>query len=159
MLTRIRDPDVLRNTQTLPIDVQTSSAMQRAMDIYTAVQRSNEEVDRFKAPNSEGSMNLYARAFKLISRQDTSYAMACLCECFFDDIRKGAFKSIRKSYLTAHKGPSISSLETMLGFATSSEVEAYCASHSIPIKADDEGVVRMELNKSALFDGTRCFGR
>lgn len=79
--------------------------------------------------------------------------MACLCESQFNEIRKGALKSMRKAFLGAHKGPTLEELVEQLGFDDEKQVEDHCELYGIVVKPDEEGVMRAELNKSVNFDG------
>lgn len=153
ILTRLRDPDVLRHVQTLRPDVRRSFSVLRALDLYRFAQRSNEEIGRFKPPNCEGSQNLYSRFFSLIRQESTTYIMACLCETQFNDIRKGALKSMRKSFISAVKAPSVDELVVLLGCDNGAEIENYCEQFSIVVRADEEGILRPILNKTSQFDG------
>lgn len=79
--------------------------------------------------------------------------MACLCETQFNDVRKGALKSMRKAFISAVKAPSVDELVLLLGCDNIAEVETYCEQFSIVVRADEDGVVRPILNKTSQFDG------
>ncbi|CCG84170.1 protein of unknown function [Taphrina deformans PYCC 5710] len=153
IMTRLRDPDVLRHVQTLPKHIRKDPSVAHALRLYKYAQRSNEEVGRFKAPNSEGSYNGYTRFFQLVRSAHTSYAMACLCETQFNSVRKGALKSMRKAFIAAVKAPSVDELVTMLGCDDSEEVELQCEQYGVIVRPDEDGVKRIILNKSSQFDG------
>lgn len=153
ILTRLRDPDVLRHTQTLPREIRRSPPVIQALQLYRYAQRSNEEIGRFKPPNSDGSMNLYTKFFKLVGHKDTSYIMACLCEPQFNDVRKGALKSLRKAFISAVKSPSVDELVVLLGCDDQQEVETQCEQYGVVVRPDEEGISRPVLNKSVHFDG------
>lgn len=153
ILTRLRDPDVLRHIQTLPREIRNSPLVIQALQLYRYAQRSNEEIGRFKPPNTEGSLNLYTRFFKLVGHKDTSYVMACLCEPQFNDVRKGALKGMRKAFISAVKPPSVDELVVLLGCDDQQEVEIQCEQYGIVVRPDDENISRPVLNKSTYFDG------
>lgn len=153
IMTRLRDPDVLRHVQTLPKHIRKDPAISHALRLYKYAQRSNEEIGRFKPPNSEGSHNAFTRFFQLIRSAQTSYAMACLCETQFNSVRKGALKSMRKAFIAAVKAPSVDELVAMLGCDDSEEVELQCEQYGVIVRPDEVGVKRIILNKSSQFDG------
>lgn len=79
--------------------------------------------------------------------------VACLCETQFNDIRKGALKSMRKAFITAVRAPSVAELVTVLGCDNEDEVELHCEQYGIVVRPDDEDVARPILNKASQFDG------
>ena len=153
VLTRLRDPDVLRHIQTLPKVLRKAPILRQALLLYKYAQRSNEEIGRFKPPNCEGSQNCYSRFFRVLADPSTTYTIACLCETQFNDIRKGALKAMRKAFISAVKAPSVQELQSVLAFDDDSEVESQCEHYGIVVRADEEGQLRPVLNKSIYIDG------
>lgn len=137
----------------MPRHVRLDPAIRHALDLYKYAQRSNEEVGRFKPPNCEGSHNGYSMFFRLISSKRISYTMACLCETQFNDIRKGALKSMRKAFIPAVKAPSVDEIVELLGCDDPSEVVTQCEQYGIVVRPDESGTSRPILNKSIPFDG------
>lgn len=153
ILTRLRDPDVLRHVQALPSSLRKSPQVTQALKLYQLAQRSNEEIGRFKPPNCEGSLNLYSKFFKTLRGAETSYLMACICETQFNDVRKGSLKAMRKAFIPAVKAPSVDELMMSLGCDDHAEVELQCEQYGIIVRIDDDKVLRPVLNKASQFDG------
>ncbi|ORY80050.1 SAC3/GANP/Nin1/mts3/eIF-3 p25 family-domain-containing protein, partial [Protomyces lactucae-debilis] len=157
ILTRIRDPDVLRQVQTLPPEIRKSKHVQLALRLYSLAQRSNEELGRFKAPNCEGSQNLYARFFKLLGSCFTDYLSACLCETQFTEVRKGALKAMRKAFMPQQSGILVNDMAYTLGFDDAEEVQEFLEHFGVATTLDDNGLQRVELHKNVPFDETDVF--
>lgn len=121
--------------------------------LYKYAQRNNEEIGRFKPPNCEGSHNAYAAFFRAILDSKTSYTMACLCETQFNEVRKGALKSMKKAFIAAVKAPRVDELVEILGCDDAWEVETQCEQHGIVVRPDEAGIPRPILNKTTPFDG------
>lgn len=157
ILTRLRDPDVLRYVQLLPQALRQSLPVAQALKLYQFAQRSNEEIGRFKPPNCEGAQNLYSKFFKTLREDRTSYLMACICETQFNDVRKGSLKAMRKAFITHIKTPSVASLTALLGCDDGDEVERQCEQYGIIVRADEDDIARPMLNKSVQFNGMSAF--
>lgn len=103
MISHIRDQDVARQAQTLPITIFRHPYMKRALEFHALTQRNNEIMEtssrRNKPLNIEASQNFYSAFFRLIADPNTTFLMACMLECHFADIRKGALKAMNVSYM------------------------------------------------------------
>ncbi|BFZ53866.1 actin cytoskeleton and mitosis protein [Savitreella phatthalungensis] len=150
LLLRLRDPDVLRQAEVLPDKVLDSPPVQRALKLYSLCQRSNEEVGRFKTPNAHGSLNLSRRFFKEVRSAGTSYLMACLCESYFSDIRKGALKSMRKAY--QKHSIQLEELQHLLLYDTLDQALADCRHYGLPLEETPGRNPQLLLNKRSNFD-------
>ncbi|KAL7309364.1 actin cytoskeleton and mitosis protein [Mucor circinelloides] len=103
LLSHIRDQDIARQAQTLPIHIFRHPYMTRALELHALSQRNNEIMEtssrRNKPENIEASQNYYSKLFKMIADDQTSFLMACMMECHFSDIRKGALKAMNIAYM------------------------------------------------------------
>lgn len=152
ILTRLHDPDVLRQAQALSRNVRQSPPVLEALELYNLSQRGNEEVGRFKPPNNEGSLNLFRRFFKEVASQRTSYLMACLCETHFSIVRKGALKALRKSYRAQHRNLPLSDVVAALMYDDEEQAAFECRHYGISIHADASGSALAELTTRSNFD-------
>lgn len=103
LLSHIRDQDIARQAQTLPIHIFRHPYMTQALELHALSQRNNEIMEtssrRNKPENIEASQNYYSKLFKMIADDQTSFLMACMMECHFSDIRKGALKAMNIAYM------------------------------------------------------------
>ncbi|KAG4304358.1 hypothetical protein PORY_002333 [Pneumocystis oryctolagi] len=156
ILSRIQDPDIIRQTQTLPQELFFSFPIQHSLKLYALVQRNNERIGIHKIPNTEAAQNLFTRFFKLIASKKTTYLMACSVEMHFADIRKGALKAMRRSYLANHSPFPIDELAEMLGCDNVEEAAINCESYGLTINRDASGhPVSVYIHRSSPWDENR----
>ncbi|KAG0344295.1 hypothetical protein BG004_004572 [Podila humilis] len=142
MLSRLRNPDMLRHAQNLPRHILQNPHIQAAADIhilarqYSDIERQHDDVASRKRLQSKPSPNFYSRLFKKIAGPGTTYLMACLMETHFARIRKGALKAMNKGYMTAPV-PSIDVVNA-LGFDDVSECIANCELYDLEVANDSE---------------------
>ncbi|KAG5437182.1 hypothetical protein PCANB_001159 [Pneumocystis canis] len=156
ILSRIQDPDVIRQAQTLPQELLFSFPIQHSLKLYALVQRNNKKIGIHKIPNTEAAQNLFTRFFKLIASEKTTYLMACSVEMHFPDIRKGALKAMRRSYLANHSPFPIDELAEMLGCDSIEEAAINCESYGLVVDKNAEGTpLSVHIHKSSPWDETQ----
>ncbi|EMR11113.1 hypothetical protein PNEG_00710 [Pneumocystis murina B123] len=156
ILSRIQDPDITRQAQTLPTDLFFSFPIQHALKLYALVQRNNERIGIHKTPNTEAAQNLFTRFFKLVASKETTYLMACSIEMHFTNIRKGALKAMRRSYLANHSPFPIDVLAEMLGCDSIEETAINCESYGLTVYRNAQGYpVSVHIHKSSKWDETQ----
>ncbi|RUS31024.1 SAC3/GANP/Nin1/mts3/eIF-3 p25 family-domain-containing protein [Jimgerdemannia flammicorona] len=120
IVNHLRDQDIIRQAQLLPLSVFRDPWVQRALEFHSLAQRNNEIAAsasrRNKPPNCEAAQNFYSRFFKRVADPSTPYLLACMLETHFPDVRKGALKAMNKSYLANYKGYPLAKLVQVLGF-------------------------------------------
>lgn len=120
LLSHIRDQDVARQAQTLPIHIFRHPYMKKALQLHALSQRNNEIMEtssrRNKPENVEASQNYYSKLFKLIADDETSFLMACMMECHFPDIRKGALKAMNTAYMVKAGGVQAEDIRRVLAY-------------------------------------------
>ena len=79
--------------------------------------------------------------------------MACLCESLFTDVRRGALKALRKSFIAAHKGLNATELMHLLAMDAEDDVALLCEAYGINMKVNEDGQLSAELNKATDFNG------
>ncbi|KAI8975135.1 SAC3/GANP/Nin1/mts3/eIF-3 p25 family-domain-containing protein [Mycotypha africana] len=150
LITHIRDQDLMRQAQTLPIHVFKHPYMKRALEFHALAQRNNEIMEtssrKNKFLNVEASQNNYTGFFKLIADKDTPFLMACLLECHFADIRKGALKAMNLSYMIKAGGVEAEDVRRVLAYDTMSHLLEEAALYGL--------VIDMSLGEPTI-----CFGQ
>ncbi|KAG5519765.1 hypothetical protein PMAC_000038 [Pneumocystis sp. 'macacae'] len=155
VLSRIQDPDIIRQAQALPEELFFSSPIQHSLKLYALVQRNNEKIGIHKIPNTEAAQNLFTRFFKLIASKKTTYLMACSVEMHFADIRKGALKAMRRSYLANHSPFPIDKLTEMLGCDNIEEAAVNCESYGLMVNRNTEGTpISVYIHRSSQWNET-----
>ncbi|KAG0347586.1 hypothetical protein BG004_007420 [Podila humilis] len=145
MLSRLRNPDMMRHAQSLPRHILQDPYIQAAADIhmlarqYIDIERQHDDVASRRRLQSKPSPNFFSRLFKKIAGPGTTYLMACLMETHFARIRKGALKAMNKVYMTAGV-PSIDVVNA-LGFDDVSECIANCELYDLEVMNDDERTI------------------
>ncbi len=153
IITHLRDADMARQVQALPVTLRSSREVVHAMKLYTLAQRSGDEFIRHKVPSCEGSHNLFARFFKSIESNQSTYLMACLCETHFGDIRKGAIKSLRKAYISQTKWYPVADLVAILGCDDSEEAARNCEHCGLIVDLEEGSGKRTALYRNSAWDG------
>jgi hypothetical protein len=122
MISHIRDQDVARQAQTLPINIFRHPYLQRALEFHALAQRNNEIMEtssrRNKPLNTEACQNFYSTFFRLIADPNTTFLMACMLECHFADVRKGALKAMNVSYMMKAGGVEAEYVRQVLAYDT-----------------------------------------
>ncbi|KAI9474205.1 MAG: SAC3/GANP/Nin1/mts3/eIF-3 p25 family-domain-containing protein [Benjaminiella poitrasii] len=120
LLSHIRDQDMARQAQTLPLHIFQHPYMQRALEFYGLVQRNNEILEtssrRNKPENVPASANFYSRFFKLVADPSTPFLMACMLETHFSEVRKGALKAMNSAYMFKAGGVPAGYIRGVLGY-------------------------------------------
>ncbi|RCH83600.1 hypothetical protein CU098_004615, partial [Rhizopus stolonifer] len=150
MLSHIRDQDVVRQAQTLPVHIFRHPYMTRAIEFFGLAQRNNEIMEtssrRNKPENVEASQNFYSKFFKLIADPGTPFLMACMLECHFADIRKGALKAMNVSYMMKAGGVEAEHVRQVLAYDSLKHLLNEVALYGIPLDM-------------SLDEPTICFGQ
>lgn len=154
LLAHIRDPDVGRQVERMPPDLLHLPIIRLALDIRATVQRNNAANTR-RATNIEAAQNLYSRFFKFVAQTTTPFLVACLLEHHFTDIRKGALKAMKSSFLPNHRPYQLSSMTSILGFDDDLEAAAFATSCSLDIIPDSETgkSAAVAIHRKAPFNG------
>lgn len=122
LISHIKDQDVARQVMTLPIHVFRHPYVTRALEFFGLSQRNNEIMEtssrRNKPSNIEAGQNFYSQFFKLIADAGTPFLMACMLECHFADIRKGALKAMNVSYMIKAGGVIAENVRQTLAYDT-----------------------------------------
>ncbi|KAI7899182.1 SAC3/GANP/Nin1/mts3/eIF-3 p25 family-domain-containing protein [Cokeromyces recurvatus] len=122
LLSHIRDQDMARQVQTLPLYIFDHPYMKRALEFYALVQRNNEILEtssrRNKPENVPASANFYSRFFKMVADPSTPFLMACMLETHFSEIRKGALKAMNASYMFKAGGVNADYIRGVLAYDT-----------------------------------------
>ncbi|KAF8948070.1 hypothetical protein BGZ47_006615 [Haplosporangium gracile] len=140
MLSHLRDPDMIRQAQRLPLHIFRDPYIQVAAEIH-ALTRRNNDIHRRAKIQSEASPNFFSRFFKLVAGAPTTYLMACLLEVNFAEIRKGALKAMNKCYLDQHDGFPVEDLVAILGFDNAEECMANCEEYGLALAMDRNAVI------------------
>ena len=153
LLSSLRDPDMARQAQALPITLFLSQPIQYACQLIKLSNRNNEVVGRLKASNCEAALNQFCQFFKTVDGAQTDYLTACLLETNFVDIRKGALKAMRKAYLDRQRPFPARELAAMLGCDSELQVEEICIHYKLEIEVDTSGkAVAVKLHNRSSWD-------
>lgn len=152
IITHLRDPDVVRQSQILPIEIFDDQRVQLALRLSALAQKNNERVGHILPRNTEACPNLYTRFFKLVQSPAVTYLMACLLESHFMSIRKGALKAMRKAFMSAHANFPCGDLKRILHFDTVEQAASFSRYYGLEV-SDDNGELSINLNKTAFFNG------
>ncbi|KAG0202955.1 hypothetical protein BGX33_009375 [Mortierella sp. NVP41] len=132
ILSHLRDPDMIRQAQRLPLHIFQDPYIQVAAEMHALTRRNNDFRRRAKV-QSEASPNFFSRFFKLVAGPATTYLMACILETYFVEIRKGALKALNKCYLEQHGGIPVEELATILGFDDADECITNCTEYGLEL--------------------------
>ena len=154
ILAHLRDPDVAHQLERQADHILDAPIVQTALDIRAVAQRNNMAKTR-RSANTEAAQNHFSRFFSLIARPSTPFLLACLLEAHFNDVRKGAFKTLKNSILEALKPFPVHTVTEMLGFNDDDDTASFASALSLPVVADPEsGVpVAIKLNKKTVLGG------
>ncbi|OAD01214.1 hypothetical protein MUCCIDRAFT_129517, partial [Mucor lusitanicus CBS 277.49] len=137
LISHIRDQELARQAQTLPIHIFRHPYMKRALELHALSQRNNEIMEtssrRNKPENIEASQNYYTKLFKLIADDQTSFLMACMMECHFSDIRKGALKAMNTAYLVKASGVPVEHVRRVLAYDSSKQLLEELMLYGMPV--------------------------
>ncbi|KAF9935129.1 hypothetical protein FBU30_007508 [Linnemannia zychae] len=154
ILSHLRDPDMIRQAQQLPLHIFQDPYIQVAAEIHALTRRNNDLRRRAKI-QSEASPNFFSRFFKLIAGPSTTYLMACLLETNFVEIRKGALKALNKSYLEQHAGFPLEDLVKILGCDDAEECITNCEEYDLSVRHQDGSAAvifgRRDENRRRIF--------
>lgn len=169
LISHIRDQELARQAQTLPIHIFRHPYMKRALELHALSQRNNEIMEtssrRNKPENIEASQNYYTKLFKLIADDQTSFLMACMMECHFSDIRKGALKAMNTAYLVKASGVPVEHVRRVLAYDSSKQLLEELMLYGMPVDMSLGvptiifGVKHFRLTKTLVFRGllyTHC---
>lgn len=141
ILTHLRDPEAMRQAELLAFHVFSDPLLQLSLRLQSLVQRNNINTapgSRARPPaNSEACLNSYSRFFKLIETQ-APYLLACLVETDFYDLRRGAFKAMRKAYMEQHANLPVLNLVKLLGFDDAQDCARCCRSFGITVETNSK---------------------
>ncbi|KAL2312389.1 Nuclear mRNA export factor [Schizosaccharomyces pombe] len=154
IITHLRDPDVVRQSQILPIEIFDDQRVQLALRLSALAQKNNERVGHILPRNTEACPNLYTRFFKLVQSPAVTYLMACLLESHFMSIRKGALKAMRKAFMSAHANFPCGDLKRILHFDTVEQAASFSRYYGLEV-SDDNGELSINLNKTAFFNDSK----
>ncbi|CEP06960.1 hypothetical protein, partial, partial [Parasitella parasitica] len=137
LLSHLRDQDLVRQAQTLPIHIFRHPYMTQALKLHALSQRNNEIMEtssrRNKPENIEACQNFYSKLFKLIADHSTPFLMACVMECHFADIRKGALKAMNSSYMARAGGVEAEHIRKVLAYDTLKQLLEEVTLYGIPL--------------------------
>lgn len=149
LISHIRDQELARQAQTLPIHIFRHPYMKRALELHALSQRNNEIMEtssrRNKPENIEASQNYYSKLFKMIADDKTSFLMACMMECHFSDIRKGALKAMNTAYMAKASGVPVEHVRRVLAYDSIKQLLEELVLYGIPVNM-------------SLGEPTICFG-
>lgn len=138
LLSHIRDPDIDRQTQLLPLEIFNSPEIQTAILLRGLLQQAHGVAAK---DVKENCANLFAALFQLISTKRVSFLSACLIESHFQDIRFGALASMARAYHTKGKPYTISRLTRLLGFQNDEDTASFCESYGLSVVQDEQQLV------------------
>ncbi|ORX61587.1 hypothetical protein DM01DRAFT_1125563 [Hesseltinella vesiculosa] len=137
IISHLRDPDTIRQTQSLPPSVFRHPLVTRALKFSAIMQRNNEIMEtssrRNKPHNVEASQNSYAQFFNLVADPDTPFLMACMLEAHFPDVRKGALKAMNLVY-RPNTGPDIDYVIRVLGYDSEDDFTSDAALYGLKLE-------------------------
>lgn len=120
LMTHAHDHEAARRLMKFPRHVFEHPYLQRALKLYSLLQRNNEIMQtsarRNKFDNIEACQNFYSQFFKLVGDTGTPFLLACMAEWHFPDVRKGALKAMNRAYNFAHKGVEVEYLRQVLAY-------------------------------------------
>jgi hypothetical protein len=135
LLSHIKDPDIDRQTQLLPLDIFNSPEIQTAILLRGLLQQAHGVAAK---DVKENCANLFSALFQLISTKNVSFLSACLIESHFQDIRFGALASMARAYHTKGKPYTLSRLTRLLGFQNEEDTASFCESYGLTVVQDDQ---------------------
>ncbi|KAK4517196.1 uncharacterized protein ATC70_000528 [Mucor velutinosus] len=137
LISHIRDQELARQAQTLPIHIFKHPYMKRALELHALSQRNNEIMEtssrRNKPKNIEASQNYYSKLFKMIADNQTSFLMACMMECHFSDIRKGALKAMNTAYMARVSNVPVEHVRRVLAYDSIEQLLKELDLYAIPV--------------------------
>lgn len=153
LISHIRDQELARQAQTLPIHIFRHPYMKRALELHALSQRNNEIMEtssrRNKPENIEASQNYYTKLFKLIADDQTSFLMACMMECHFSDIRKGALKAMNTAYQVKASGVPVEHVRRVLAYDSTKQLIEELMLYGMPMD--------MSLGEPTILFGVKHF--
>ncbi|KAA8916781.1 hypothetical protein TRICI_001079 [Trichomonascus ciferrii] len=142
LLSHLRDTDIERQVQELPVELFESKEIQLALKLRALIQQNN-HTGRGAVYN-ENSANYFALFFRAI-KTEASYLFSCLLESGFNDIRFHALKAMSRAYHQRGKPYYVSRLVDMLGFDTEEQVLDYCKHYDLPVVETEPGNPCVEI--------------
>ncbi|KAK9468572.1 SAC3/GANP/Nin1/mts3/eIF-3 p25 family-domain-containing protein [Lipomyces arxii] len=124
LLSHIRDADLERQIQGLPLSVFLDSRVQLALVLRSLVQQN--DISERGYTNLENAQNMFFRFFKLLKSSSVSFLFACLLEVHFTDIRMWALRSMASGYHKRGKPYKAADLVSLLGCDNEAEVISLC---------------------------------
>jgi hypothetical protein len=152
LLSHIRDAGAARRLERLPATVLSHPFIKLALFLRSTAQTSTHEESK-RALNSEASPNFFSRFFSIIARKETPFLIAALLEIHFNDIRKSAFKAMRKSFRSIHRAFPIWDLAEMLGANDVEEMVGIASEFGLLVERVDGVPVSVKLSKEVPFIG------
>jgi nuclear mRNA export protein SAC3 len=126
------------------------------MELRAVAQRNNVAKSR-RAANTEATQNYFTKFFSMVGRPSTPFLLGCLLEVHFDDVRKGALKAMRKSFMEKHKAFPVLMLTDMLGFNDAMETVEFVQACKLEIAMENGTTVGVKFHRNAPFDGECSF--
>lgn len=136
LLSHLRDADIERQVQELPVELFESKEIQLALKLRALIQQNNHSGRG--AVYNENSANYFALFFRAI-KTEASYLFSCLLESGFNDIRFHALKAMSRAYHPRGKPYYVSRLVDMLGFDTEQQLLDYCKHYDLPVVETEPG--------------------
>lgn len=135
LLSHLKDADIERQIQELPIELFESNEIQLALKLRALIQQNNNNHVRGFVFH-ENASNFFGLFFKLM-KTEAPFLFSCLLESSFNELRFYSLKAMSRAYHARGKPYYSSRLMEMLGFDTSEDALEYCRHYDLPQVADE----------------------
>lgn len=136
LLSQIRDPELEREIQSLPIDVLKDEKIQLVLQLRNLI--SMNIIERGFQP-SENVLNFFTTFFDLINNKKIPTLMIYLLEIHLNEIRFYSLKSMKKAIHNKAKPYSFELIKNLLAFNDDLDLTEFCGYYGILITNNDEG--------------------
>ena len=147
LLLHLRDPETLREVESLPESVFTHPFIQSSLRLRGYAQKSNNVVRRGQPRNEEATLNWFSRFFRELRSERVNYLQACLAENLFGEVRVGALKALARCFRAQFKPLATAWIAQNLGF--DSEEQAADLAKQLGLKVDGAAIA---VHQEATFD-------
>ncbi|TIB74816.1 hypothetical protein E3Q24_00308 [Wallemia mellicola] len=149
LLIHLRDASTAAAAERLPLDLYLSQPIQLALKFHALARRSNEAHLRGRPHNTESSPNAYSRFFKMVRSPKTPFLMACLLETNFSQVRRGAFKAMRKAYPSKYRPFPVQDLMKVLGCDDAEQVAKEAENLNLEVERENGSAIAVKVHKQS----------
>lgn len=128
LLLHHRDPETLREIETLPNIIFDAPSVQCALKLRSFAQGAGSA----RPARAEAALNLWTHFFAELKSPRAKYLLACLAENIFPQVRAGAVRAMGMAYLGIHAPLATEDLRSMLSMDTEEEARAFVRGRGFP---------------------------